>query len=314
MSTKSLILCFLAPLVVGFNLSVPAPTGPFGVGTTVLEITDYSRLDPSAPTSQPRKLAVGVPNGFLHNIITQACLDAPVTQSLYPLLLFNPAMGVTRLEYSDTLIEIASYGYTLASVDHPYESSIVEYSAGSVVYGLEFDASPSALAKLIDTRTADLKSVLDAFSNSTVTDKIPGYSPVTKFKTDKVGVFGHSLGGATALQVMINDMRFAAGANVDSSFGGEQQHIGTEAPFMIVAAKGHNRTSDESWNNAWKNLRGFKRQATVKGTVHNSFTDVGLLTPMLEGGVPSNATASIGTIDDARVIATYSESTVDKLL
>ncbi|KAI1808250.1 hypothetical protein F4811DRAFT_288458 [Daldinia bambusicola] len=337
MSPKSLILCVLAPLVTAFNLSVPAPSGPFGVGTTVLEITDYSRVDPLAPTPQPRKLAVslfyptgkscekksqctravqlppktaaaletqaGVPNGILENIITHACLDAPVTQSLHPLLLFNPGRGITRLIYSDTLIELASYGYTLASVDHPYESNIVEYPDGTAVYGLELDSSPSTVLKLMNIRAADLISVLNAFSNSTVTDKIPGYSPVTKFKTDKVGVFGHSLGGATALQVMINDTRFAAGVNGDGSFWGEQQQIGTDAPFMIMAAEKHNRTSDKSWDNTWSNLQGFRRQATVKGTEHNSFTDAGLLTQMLGGGLPSNTTGPVGTINGTRIIA-----------
>ncbi|KAI1481775.1 hypothetical protein F4774DRAFT_417487 [Daldinia eschscholtzii] len=346
MSSKSLILCLLAPLVAGFNLSVPAPTGPFAVGTTVLEITDYSRLDPFAPTPQPRKLAVslfyptdrvpknttscqksnqctravqlpphtaaaietqaGVPTGILHSIITQACQDAPVTQPLRPLLLFNPGRGASRLIYSDSLIEIASYGFTLASVDHPYESNVVEYPDGSVVYGLQLDDSLSTILKLIDIRAADLRSVLNAFSNSTVTDKIPGYGPLTKFKTDKVGVFGHSLGGATALQVVANDTRFAAGLNVDGSFWGAEQQIGTEAPFMVVAAEGHNRTSDESWAATWPNLRGFKREATVKGTEHNSFTDTGLFVEMLEelgGGVPVNITIPIGTIKGTRITA-----------
>ncbi|KAI1454153.1 Alpha/Beta hydrolase protein [Annulohypoxylon moriforme] len=337
----SIIFCLysFAYIVVAANITIPVLTGSFEVGTTVLEVIDYTRQDPWVPTPQPRDLVISlfyptngsssskspsmrehecstvvqfppivakylenyfaVPNGSLHNIITRVCLDAPLT--------YLPGLGSSRLLYSDILAEISSYGWIVVSVDHPYETRIVEYPDGRVVYGLPLNISNSTTAENVDIRTADLISVLNALSNSTVINKIPDFSrhgPLTpKFNIDRVGVFGHSLGGATALSVTAYDTRFAVGANLDGSYWGSEKQRGTAAPFMTLAAEDHNRTNDQTWADTWPNLRGFKREFSVRGAKHNDFTDIPLILQLWAYGIPPNSGGNLGTINGTRSMA-----------
>ncbi|KAI2629181.1 Alpha/Beta hydrolase protein [Hypomontagnella submonticulosa] len=337
-------LSFLSPLVRGAVFNIPATTGPFAVGTTILEVIDHSRRDPLAPTPQPRDLSVslfyptsvrshnatsypngrecqpalqlssavaaayessfGIPNGTLHNIITQACLGAPLSHPHQPLLFFTPGLGSSRELYSDTLIEIASYGWNVVSIDHPYETNVVQYPDGRAVYGLPMNGSEPQTIENIEIRAADLISVLNALSNSTITKKIPGYPGHGEFGFNlrKVGVFGHSLGGATALRAMINDTRFAVGTNLDGSFWGPEQYIGTDAPFMVLTAQSHNRRNDTSWAITWPNLRGFKREYTISGAEHNTFTDATLLKQIWGPSFPSDVVPLLGSINGTRIV------------
>ncbi|KAI2613397.1 Alpha/Beta hydrolase protein [Hypoxylon sp. NC1633] len=344
MSPCLLSLYFFICLVGGANFTAPALTGPYRVGTTSLEVIDYERNDIRAPTPQPRDLMISVfypidapshgtrshgcetavqipaltaayleesnmlPNGSLHDIVTRACLDAPLSHPRLPLLFFSTGFGAPRSWYSDTLAEIASYGWNIVSVDHPYQAAIVEYPDGRVVYQYQFNGTASEevsyFADNVEIRAADMIFVLNALSNHTITSQIPGYrrGHSGRFRTGRTGVFGHSLGGATALRVIANDTRFIAGANLDGSFWGSQQQIGTDAPFLIMAAENHTRTleSDPSWVDTWPNLRGFKRQYSISGAKHLDFTDLpiaqdaGVISPVL--------TEYLGSINSTRII------------
>ncbi|OTA99083.1 hypothetical protein M426DRAFT_325482 [Hypoxylon sp. CI-4A] len=334
-------LQFFVLLVASANTTVPALTGPFSVGTTGIEVVDYSRQDPFASTPQPRSIAVtlfyptdavasnatsyvkkqeckpalqassqfaayleaaeGFSNGSFHNLLMRACLDAPLTQPEQPLLLFTPGLGGPSAFYSDTLEEIASYGWNIAALDHTYETAVIEFPDGRFVFALPQNGTEAETVNNVNIRTADLSSVLDALSNSTITEKIPGVTRGTKFRTQKAGVFGHSLGGATALQVLASDARFAVGANFDGSFWGEEQQIGADKPFLILAAPGHNRTSDPSWAATWSNLRSFKREYVVAGAQHLTFTDLPLFR-QLGRDLPPSAEQFGGTVNGTRAL------------
>ncbi|KAI1391656.1 Alpha/Beta hydrolase protein [Hypoxylon trugodes] len=336
MVSSLLYLGLFASLAKAGNFTAPPPTGPYTVGTTNIEIVDSSRQDPYAPTPKPRDLVAalyypvgaaaypgpraeckhaiqftpavasfyekttpGVPSGILQNIVTQACVDAPLTQPQLPVLIFSPGLGGSKYLYSDTLVEIASYGWNIVAIDHPYETGIVQYPDGRIVYAV--NASISNTVANVDIRAADMISVLNALSNSTVTNKIPGLK--TRLRTDKVGVYGHSLGGATALRVTANDTRFVAGSNLDGSFQGTSVQLGTDAPFFVFAAQSHNRTNDASWAEGWNNLRGFKREYAITGVEHNNFLDVPLLRQFYGSAFPPDAAQPLGPLNGTRGMA-----------
>ncbi|KAI5857425.1 hypothetical protein GGS23DRAFT_341421 [Durotheca rogersii] len=315
----------------------PPSTGPYVVGTSALEIVDYTRRDPFAPIPQPRDLVVSLfyptnidtakcipqtqipdrtaaalegsnsfPNGSLHNIVTHACLGAPWTQPSTPLLLFSPGLGIPISPHAALLAEIASYGWNVVAVDHPYESAAVEYPDGRIVYQIPSNATTEEeqlqyTLRNIEVRTADLVSVLDGLNNATITGQIPGLGSCT-LRTDRVGVFGHSLGGATALQATANDTRFAVGANTDGSFWGDQPQVGTDQPFAILAGRNHTRENDVRWAAAWPNLRGFRREYRVHGAEHLAFTDVPLFRELWGRGLPPAIEELTGPINSTRIM------------
>ncbi len=51
----------------------------------------------------------------------------------FPLVLFSPGLGESRLLYSVTAKSIAAQGYVVVTIDHPYDTEVVEFPDGSVV-------------------------------------------------------------------------------------------------------------------------------------------------------------------------------------
>ncbi|KAI0878109.1 platelet-activating factor acetylhydrolase [Hypoxylon argillaceum] len=305
---------------------VPELTGPYQVGTTVLELVDYSRQDPFAPTPQPRDLVVSLfyPTGdhtkqvkncslapqfppgtaaaldvFINNtgvaesITTRSCTGSPLSWPDLPLLLLGPGLGTSRLLYSDLAEELASQGWNLVTIDHPYDSLIVEYPDGRLVFPSDSPTVANAtLDQYLDARVKDTIFVLNSLSNSSVISQIPGLgrpsSPHSaskpKLQTAKVGAFGHSFGGATALQLLKDDKRFVTGADLDGGVYGNVVQEGTDSPFLYMRASNHTHITDPTWAAAWPNLRGFKREYSVNDTTHGSFTDFIVLRDILPEG------------------------------
>ncbi|KAI0190058.1 Alpha/Beta hydrolase protein [Xylaria flabelliformis] len=347
---QSVLISLGLGLGAGANLLVPELTGPYKVGTTVLELVDSSRQDPFAPTPKPRDLVISlfyptskdlknctlVPQfppvtaatidalvnatGIAETFTTRACAGSPLSRPDLPLVLFSPGLGNPRLFHSDIAEELASYGWNVVTVDHPYESFIVEYPDGRSVSS---DDSPNeanaTLEQYLDVRVKDMRFVLDSLSNSSVTSRIPGLEtsrsaktssyncPKTKFTTSKVGVFGHSFGGATSLQLLKDDPRFYVGANLDGSVYGDVVQKGTDSPFVFFGkhdgAQNHTDENDDTWAEAWKNLRGFKREYSVNGTLHGGYTDLPVFRDLLPSGALGDYAEGLGSIKGARILA-----------
>jgi hypothetical protein len=51
----------------------------------------------------------------------------------FPLVLFSPGLAESRLLYSVTAKSIAAQGYVVVTIDHPYDTEVVEFPDGSVV-------------------------------------------------------------------------------------------------------------------------------------------------------------------------------------
>lgn len=333
------------------KLFAPVLTGPYKVGTTVLELVDDSRQDPLAPTASTRDLVVSLfypteknvknctlapqfppgtaalldvvinGNGLAEMITTRSCLGSPMARPDLPLLLLGPGLGTTRLFHSDMAGEIASHGWNVVTVDHPYDSLVVEYPNGRLVFASDSPLAnktgdDAVLLQFLDARVKDMQFVLDSLSNSSVTSRIPGLGYPTsasksnnhnfhksKLITDKVGVFGHSFGGAAALQLLKDDKRFHVGADLDGGVYGTVVQEGTDLPFLFIRAPSHTHITDPTWAKAWPNLRGFKREYSVNGTLHGSFTDLPIFRDLVGSDVLGEYGPQTGTIAGSRVLA-----------
>ncbi|KAI0486636.1 hypothetical protein F4859DRAFT_502099 [Xylaria cf. heliscus] len=313
---------------------VPLPKlkGPYAVGTIALDLVDTSRTDPFAPTTQPRELAISLfyptgdkaeqvedctlalqfqpltaayidavyndTNASAERILTQSCINSPLSHPELPLLLFGPGLGNSRTFYSAELEEIASHGWNIVSVDHPYDAGIVEYPDGHAVYAKDSIVVNGTAEEYLEVRVADMIFVLDALSDPSVVSQIPVVG--TKLRTDKVGAFGHSFGGATSLQLLLNDTRFAVGANFDGILFGSVIEKGTDSPFVLFGT--NPRMEDDTWTTAWENLRGFKRQYGINDTEHGAFTDFPIIRDVLGAESPPLLDTGLGTIAGERII------------
>lgn len=65
-------------------------------------------------------------------------------QSSIPLVLFSPGFGQSRLLYGIMARSLASHGYAVVTVDHPYDASVVEFPDGTVVRGADISSDDEA--------------------------------------------------------------------------------------------------------------------------------------------------------------------------
>jgi predicted dienelactone hydrolase len=93
--------------------------------------------------------------------------------------------------------------------------------------------------------------------------------------TRRVGIFGHSFGGATAAAVMHSDRRFVAGVNLDGLLVGPVATAGLDRPFLLLGSSYHGPDQDPSWATFLPALRGWHRWFRLADAGHYRFIDLG---------------------------------------
>ena len=148
-----------------------------------------------------------------HAINSPAISDERAT---WPVVLFSPGWGSSREDYTGLCADLASRGYVVVALSHPFESA-VSVLAGGQVAGQSGKASMfgASMADMRAIRAADSSFVLDQLMDLA---RIEPTSPLAgHLDLQHVGMIGHSLGGATAVQVISTDARFQVGVNIDGT-------------------------------------------------------------------------------------------------
>jgi len=286
----------------------PQPTPDFNPITAAFEDAALSQYGVQPGTFESLDLQICRPKANPRHLST--------TQN-HPLILFSPELGGTRLFYNAIVQQLASTGYIVVTIDHPYDSAIVTFPDNSSILAANITTEAQILLDL-DTRVKDVSFVLDELSRSSLAAKlIPGLA--CGLDVYKTGIFGHSLGGATAATAMLYDARFIGGINLDGSFWGDIIQKGLDKPLLLFAHEGKNLTNDPTWEAIWPHLNGWKRELVLAGSEHNTFTDLPDIVDVLGIGanLPPAAANMLGTIDGARafeVITTYVEAFFDVVM
>ena len=261
----------------------------------------------TCPPPQPCRQASRVPHAEIRNNNWKT--------TAYPLLLFSPGLGNLRLDHSILAQSVASRGYTVVTIDHPYDAKIVVYPDNSTVLAANISTDQQIVSDLY-VRVKDISFVLDQLSRPSIVHSL---LPDVEINTKKVGIFGHSLGGATAAQAMVQDPRLVGGINLDGTFFGSVVKAGLSSPFLIFAHEGKNITTDPSWNAIWPKLIGFKHILELNGSTHGTFLDFSTVIDVLgfKDQLPPEVVELLGSIDGMRalqIVGTYVSAFFDKVL
>lgn len=313
----------------------------FDVAISTAALTDTGRLDPFAKDGSPRKIMVsafvpvpncrskkreaymppataafedqqfaayGLPNGTFAALELETCkplissANRSAKRNSYPLVLFSGALGTSRLLYSSILQSVAAAGYLVVSIDHPYDSDVVEFPNGTLVKGI--DISDDDLGFALTTRVEDIAYVHRQMGDqSFVNSIIPGYGRACAQSTSKTAVVGHSFGGAAAAAAMLKIPSIRGGINLDGSLFEPVTTSGLKQPFMLMGHENKTQETDPSWKATWPKLTGWKREFEVKKTAHYSFSDFPLITEVLglQGHLPEEVGQVLGTIEGSRM-------------
>ncbi|MCI0552568.1 MAG: hypothetical protein L0287_16580, partial [Anaerolineae bacterium] len=213
----------------------------------------------------------------LRFIRSESPLDAsPIKdQNPFPVVILSPGNGTNIEFYSSLASEIASHGYIVVGLNHPYDIPAVELSNGNVApydkdqWSLDADAHQTYITERMKVRTADLLFALEQLEDMNSTDPFAGTMDL-----NSVAAAGHSLGEITASEACQADARFRACLNFDGlqkggPFSMEETAIPPKQPFMFITKESqlHPRLieSFESMPESY--------WVVIHGASHQSFTD-----------------------------------------
>lgn len=207
-------------------------------------------LGDSAMREEFGAATVAVLSGEVRSYATE---DAPlsVAQSAFPVLVFSHGFGESGLTYAGQLGDLASHGYVVFSIEHPYDAFAVWLPEGRVVpfADSQWDSARRIPNGVVGYQLAQVPIRADdiRFVIGRIVDLGAGVPRATRFAhrldLSRVGAFGHSLGGVAAASACRVDARLEACANEDADDDGRPWNGGREAhaikqPFLFFAS-GH---------------------------------------------------------------------------
>ncbi|MEB9844945.1 alpha/beta hydrolase family protein [Bacillus cereus] len=258
--TIAVMLPSLMPVVLFEKTS-----GPFKVGTTLYHWIDYNREEPYMKDLNGRRELM--------------------VQVWYPAKEKEEMNRAPYIHNSDEIAkELASQGYIVVGIDHTYDAAATVFPDGRTAFVQSINLTDFAERdRHIKLWKEDVVFVLNQIEKLNQSDKDNRFTG--RMDTSRIGMFGHSYGGATAAQVLVEDSRVKAAINMDGTLYGEnvpKSRVGK--PFLIMNAE----TSDDSTKDFLEGkvrsdhaLAGGGMSMVIPHTNHTSFTDFHLFSPLL---------------------------------
>lgn len=274
---------------------VPAPSGAWCVGKAAFALRDPARAEtfsqvagarrelalkvwypivaptgrlPRAEYAEPEALAA-MQAGSAVEVASHSAAGARMEKHRqYPVLLFSPGLGAVAELYSGLLEDLASRGYVVVAINHPYISGVTVLPGGRVVPVLDvLEQDEEQLAAAAPSVVADLRSTLDWLQ---LRNQEPEHLLGGHLDLEHVAALGHSFGGSAALQATRLDPRLRAAANLDGSIQGEL--AGPWSKPMLLYAAGQD-PRDASMDTVWAARRGPGAYKVLENAGHHDFTD-----------------------------------------
>jgi alpha-beta hydrolase superfamily lysophospholipase len=233
--------------------------------------------------------------GVAHAIANARLSDV---RTPWPIVFFSPGSGMVPALYTTFCEELASHGFVVVALDHPYDDRAVLLSDGRVVKQAKQPDGGEELLRFererVAVRTQDLRYALDQLTrmeSGDIADPLRGHLDLSH-----VGVIGHSVGGMTAARFCQDDPRVGACGNLDGVVAAMPAYVepgsGIDRPFLFMQKpfapmRGESRSAAEQRvgmlraksNPVFANVRsGRSYRVTVADATHESFSDLEVLT------------------------------------
>lgn len=297
--------------------TLPQPDGRYAVATQVYRWTDAARDEPHTADPTDRRSVIaqawypatrrerpggvarlayidgtghmparaGVMPGFMlrryGQIDTHAEALAPLAPGdrPWPVVIFSPGYGAPRAVYTGLATRLASRGFVVFALDHPYESAVTQLPDGRVVGTREILLPGERdrigyMARQQAVRVADVRFVIDQLARpEALSPPLRG----GRIDASRVAAIGHSFGGAASIAASSEDPRVVAAANIDGTPYGDLPDRTLTRPFLLLQSdQAETHHSDFFINGNGRLLAhmtapGFRYE--IKRANHYSFTD-----------------------------------------
>ena len=305
-----LIAVSLAPAFLFTNYSGLPITGEYKVEEAAAILVDSSRTESFESDGSLRE----VPAHFYY---------PENGDGTYPLVIFSHgAFGYYQSNFS-TYAELASNGYVVVALDHPYHSFFTTDTDGNTVtvdpgfiedvMNINENTSDEEVFELsqdwLKLRVNDESFVLDTIKTACETAQLDDswhtddpetvLNVLSHTDTDKIGLMGHSLGGATAVALGRERSDVDAVIDLDGTMLGEiaavkdGKNVYYSEPYPVSVLE-FTKETDYNDREQYQNEKGYpyvneyvtdnaKDSKTVvfSGVKHMDFTDLPLISPFL---------------------------------
>jgi dienelactone hydrolase len=310
--------CILSVMLISFNM-LPAflfadyhgrpLTGEYEVKEAQTILIDASRLEEFETDGSYREVPV-------HFYYPADCDE----DGGLPLVIFSHGAFGYYQSNASTYMELASHGYVVVSLDHPYHSFFTNDSDGKLITvdpgffqtamyvgGNDNDMSEDEIYEItsewMDLREADVNFVIDTLEGTDLmseewcTGNVA--EAVSLMDVSRIGLMGHSLGGATAVTVGRRD-DISAVIDIDGTMLGEETGVVDgmpvindepyTTPLLVIDNEEHHNSSIEALNTSYpyannvileKAAEGYRTY--IRGAAHMDLTDLPLFSPFLAG-------------------------------
>ncbi len=193
----------------------------------------------------------------LAKVHTHSARDSPVSpqQPSYPVVIMRTGASAEVWNYSTLAEDLASHGYVVVGFDAPYRTFAVTFPDGRVIRRTpannpEFcvgqpPAQQTACAiRILNAWTSDTAFVLDRLSSLNASDSSGKFTG--RLDMTRVGMFGHSFGGAASVLFCHDDSRCKAGIDLDGAVFGSVIQEGLHQPFLFVLSDQSHATDPQS--------------------------------------------------------------------
>ena len=334
-----LISTNMIPAFVFADYKGRAVTGEYTVGQKRAILIDASRTETFENDNSCRE----VPVYFYYPV---EVTEKEKEKNNLPLVVFSHGAFGYYQSNSSTYTELASHGYIVVSLDHPYHSFFTKDSSGKIITvnpefiqtalviggdtesGLSDEEIRKITSEWIKLRMDDMNFVLDTLKEGAggnytdawfypEADEDDIATIVSCIDPERIGLIGHSLGGATAVSVGRRD-DVKAVVDLDGTMLGEETGVENgvvivneepyTTPLLSIDNEKHHieRTEAEKAGYNYANNVIIKNATDgyvtyFKGAEHMNYTDLPLFSPFLAGMLGT------GDIDAAECIDRMNE-------
>lgn len=219
--------------------------------------------------------------------------DVSREQPSYPVVILRAGGSSSVLNYSSLVEDLASYGYIVVGFDAPWRTGHVVFPDGRVMDRTEQNnpevcvvadraRMERCVSRVMTAWTADLAFVLDRLARLNAADSSGKFTG--RLDLARVGLLGHSLGGAVVAQFCHDDPRCKAAIDLDGAPHGSVIQDGLAQPFMFLLSD-HAREADSASNEIRADIQSIydripphrRVRATILGSFHYTFSDDGVV-------------------------------------
>lgn len=229
------------------------PTGKFKVGVT--------RLDTKAIGDEPYKRFVPItiyypcdnwdneapylnqmyqkadPSSRESDVKTYVGLDAKLTSKIdrFPVVMHSHGLGGHEMESTVLLADLASNGYVILSVGHPYGATVVTYTNGErFINPIDATQMKSSLPKLEPLWYEDMRAAIDFMTSLNSSDSTSIWH--NRLDMNTLGVIGVSYGGCCGVVAALKDSEFRYAVNLDGSMFVEPEYKYKDTPIYVMCS------------------------------------------------------------------------------